>query len=164
VSFATLDDLFAFLREQAGLVSDGEHTSLRESVYRAITRNETHEKGAMIVSIEDNKEVVRRWNSPEEQWALELLDEGYAHHSGTTAPWATTVQGLDEVKARADQRRREHPTAWVAIEDMIAEGDKVAVRMTFYRGEKPWANAMAFYRLKGGKIVDDWYCRTFLEE
>jgi hypothetical protein len=38
VSFAKLDDLFAFLREQAGLVPDGEDTSPRESVGRAITR------------------------------------------------------------------------------------------------------------------------------
>ncbi len=29
---------------------------------------------------------------------------------------------------------------------------------------KPFGNAMALYRLKGGKIVDDWYCMTRLEE
>jgi predicted SnoaL-like aldol condensation-catalyzing enzyme len=118
----------------------------------------------MIVSTEENKDVVRRWNSPEEWWLLELLDESYANHSGTTAPWATVIQGFDEAKARFDQGRRENPTFQVAIEDMIAEGDKVAARMTWYRDGKPWGNAMTFYRLKGGKIVDDWFCWTPLEE
>lgn len=32
VSFATLDDLFAFLREQTGLACDGEDAGPRESV------------------------------------------------------------------------------------------------------------------------------------
>ena len=116
------------------------------------------------MSKEENKDVVRRWNSPEDLWPLELLDENYVNRSGTTAPWATIIQGLDEAKARFGQVIQENPTFRVTIEDMIAEGDKVAVRLTFYGEGKPFGNAMALYRLKGGKIVDDWYCMTRLEE
>jgi ketosteroid isomerase-like protein len=118
----------------------------------------------MTMSVEENKEIVRRWNSPEDLWPLELLDEGYANCSGTTAPWATIFQGLDEARARFGQTIQDNPTFQPTIEDMIAEGDKVAVRLTFYREGKPFGNAMAFYRLKGGKIVDDWYCMTRLDE
>jgi hypothetical protein len=122
------------------------------------------EKGAMTVSTKEKKEVVRRWNSPEDVWPLDLLDESYANRSGTTAPWATLFQGLDEAKVRFGQIIQENPTFKPIIEDMIAEGDKVAVRLTFYREGKPFGNEMAFYRLKGGKIVDDWYCWTALEK
>jgi hypothetical protein len=122
------------------------------------------EKGATIMSTKENKDVIRRWNSPEEIWPLELLDESYANHGGTTAPWATVIQGLDEAKARFDQTRRNNPTFRSIVEDIVAEGDKVAVRLTWYMGEKPYGNAMVFYRLKGGKIVDDWFCWTPLKE
>ena len=100
------------------------------------------------MSTKENKDVVRRWNSPEEIWPTELLDESYANHSGTTPPWATIIQGLDEAKARFDQTRRENPTFRSIVEDIVAEGDMVAVRLTWYMGEKPYGNAMVFYRLK----------------
>lgn len=116
------------------------------------------------MSTEANKDVVRRWNSPDELWAMELLAEDYANRSGTKAPWATIIQGLGEAKARFEQALREDPTFQVVIEDIIAEGDKVAVRMTWYEEGKPSGNAMAFYRLSDGKIVDDWCCCTPLEK
>ena len=47
---------------------------------------------------------------------------------------------------------------------MIAEGDKVALRIIFYDGDKPTHNAMVFYRLRDGKIVDDWFCETELDK
>ena len=116
------------------------------------------------MSTEENKDVVRRWNSGGEFWSFGLLDKDYANHSGTKAPWATIIQGLDEAKARFGQVLRESPTFRVTVEDIIAEGDKVAVRMIFYEEGKPSANAITFYRLSNGKIVDDWYCSAPLEK
>jgi predicted ester cyclase len=46
---------------------------------------------------------------------------------------------LDEAKSRFDQIRRDNPTFRSTIEDIIAEGDKVAVRLTWYMGEKPYS-------------------------
>jgi predicted ester cyclase len=115
----------------------------------------------MIMSTKGNKDVVRRWNSGGEFWSLELLDKGYVNHGGTKAPWATVIEGLDEAKAAFGQP---DPAFRVTVEDMIAEGDKVAVRMTFHNEGKPSANAMALYRLSEGKIVDDWFCWTPLEK
>ena len=116
------------------------------------------------MSTEENKAVVRRWNSEDELWSLELLGEAYVNRSGTEAPWAPIMQGLEEARARFAEMRQASPTFRVTIEDIVAEGDKVAVRLTWYREGKPTANAMAFYRLSGGKIVDDWFCETDLKK
>ena len=118
------------------------------------------------MSTEKNKDVVRRLNLeviPGHQLEAlgEVLDPGYENHGGTKAPWATIVQGLDKVKAAFGGF---DPTFRVTIEDIIAEGDKVAIRLIWYQDGKPIANAMTFYRLSGGKIVDDWYCYTYLDK
>jgi ketosteroid isomerase-like protein len=115
------------------------------------------------MSTEENKEIVRRWNSADEFWTIELLADDYANRSGTEAPWAVIFQGLAEAEAAFGQMLRDDPTFRVTIDDMIAEDDTVAVRMIFYEKGKPSANAMAFYRLRDGKIVDDWACWSNLE-
>jgi hypothetical protein len=46
----------------------------------------------------------------------------------------------------------------LSIDDIIGEGDKVAVRYTVFDGEKPVGNGIGFYRFSGGRIVDHWYC------
>ena len=121
------------------------------------------------MSTQENKDVVRRWNlesvaGQKLETFDEVLDRDYVNHGGTKAPWAVLFQGIDGAKTGFDQLFRENPTFQVTIEDVIAEGDKVAIRMIFYEDGKPSANAMAFYRLKGGKIVDDWFCATPLEK
>jgi predicted SnoaL-like aldol condensation-catalyzing enzyme len=121
------------------------------------------------MSVEENKAVVRRWNEEAISGQhLELFDElphpDYANRSGTESPWATGIQGLDQAKSSFGEMLRTTPTFKAVIEDIIAEGDKVAIRMTFYEEGKPIANAMTFYRLSDGKIVDDWYCHTRLEQ
>ena len=115
------------------------------------------------MSTEENKDVARRWNS-DEFWSMELLAEDYVNRSGTKEPWAVGIDGLAEARGVFAQRRQRYPTLRVTVEDMIAEGDKVALRLVFYEGDKPTANAMAFYRLRDGKIVDDWFCATELDK
>jgi predicted SnoaL-like aldol condensation-catalyzing enzyme len=121
------------------------------------------------MSTQENKDVVRRWNlesvaGQKLETFDEALDQDYVNRSGTEAPWAVVIQGIDGAKTGFGQLFRENPTFQVTIEDMIAEDDTVAIRMIFYEDGKPSANAMAFYRLSGGKIVDDWFCATPLEK
>lgn len=121
------------------------------------------------MSVEGNKAIVRRWNEEcVSGQRLETFDEvlhkDYANRSGTESPWATGIQGLDEAKDYFARMFQENPTFRVTIEDVIAEGDKVAIRLIFYEEGKPTANAITFYRLTDGKIVDDWFCWTRLEQ
>jgi len=112
------------------------------------------------MSAEGNKAVVRRWNTEAVsgkriETCDEVLDKAYVNYSGTESPWAPIARGLDDVKTMLG---RISPTFEITIDDIIAEGDKVAIRMTFHEEGKPTANGMALYRLRAGKIVEDWGC------
>lgn len=121
------------------------------------------------MSTEDNnKAVARRWN--EEGFnghKIDLIDElfhpDYSQRSGTDGPWSVNLQGRDAAKANFVQGFREYSTARVTIEDIIAEGDKVALRVTLYNESKPLAIGNILYRLTGGQIVDDWFCWTYFQ-
>lgn len=121
------------------------------------------------MSVEENKAIARRWN--EEIWSkgsLATIDELFAtdyvcHYPGDPTP------------------DRESYKQWVAmsfaafadvhctIEDMVAEGDKVALRWTWrvthskgeYMGIAPTGKQMTItgifiLRIEGGKIVEEW--------
>ncbi len=118
------------------------------------------------MSTEDNnKAVVKRWNEEGfNQHNIGLIDEcfhqNYSQRSGTVAPWSVTIQGRKAAKINFEQGFREFPTARVTIEDMIAEGDKVAMRVTLYIEEKAVSYGAIMYRLVAGQILDDWFCWT----
>jgi predicted ester cyclase len=50
------------------------------------------------------------------------------------------------------------------IEDMIAEGDKVATRWTTYEKGKATSTGITINRVVGGKITDDWFGSREIEE
>ena len=53
------------------------------------------------------------------------------------------------------------------IEDMIAEGDKVASRVTIqfsHSGKEVRSAGMVFHRLSGGKITEEWTLSVRLDE
>ena len=84
------------------------------------------------MSAEENKEIVRRlWALFEEgnidEQVDELLAPDYVNHSPGTADQPAGPEG---VKAVLGMFRGGMPDAKVRIDDMIAEGDKVAVRYT----------------------------------
>jgi predicted SnoaL-like aldol condensation-catalyzing enzyme len=116
------------------------------------------------MSVEENKAIARRWNeeiiSKKRFEAFdEVLHSNYANRSGwSDSSWAPAMQGREQAKQRFQQGLQEHPTWRVSVDDVIGEGDKVAVRMTFFEEEKAVANAIAIYRFSDGKIVDDWAC------
>lgn len=111
------------------------------------------EKGSTI-SLEENKAIVRR--------TIEAADR-------------LSMEGLDEIAVPEILGQWEKSLAWtqkiflghrIQITDMVAEGDKVWVRLTTSGGyaggwmaiaatEKQWRNTrVGFYRLAGGKIVE----------
>ena len=118
--------------------------------------------------VEENKAVARRWNEILNGKKFEAFDQvlhpDYVNHSGSDSSWAITSQGLEQAKHRFAEVFQRAPGWQVVIEDLIGEGDRVVVRGTFTNEGKPTANFIAIYRFSDGKIVDDWYCMTRLEE
>ena len=127
------------------------------------------------MSVEANKAVVRRFfeaynetsvGTPEAFAAFsEVVAEDYANRSGTEGPWSILAQGFDlsTFSPRWEEYVRDHPARRLVIDDIIGEGDKVAVRMTLFDKGKPTANQVVMFRLSDGKIVDDWFCGRDLD-
>jgi len=121
------------------------------------------------MSVQENIEVARKWN-------LEVINQGkvdalaevihpqYQWRGGTDGPWSTAFSGIEGVKKNLlGESGSEASNFRITIEDIFGEGDKVALRMTFWNGEKPTGMAIAIYRFSEGKIVDDWACFTELK-
>ena len=127
------------------------------------------------MSTEENKAIIRR--AVEETWHkrnLDVIDELYAtdfvnHDSG-----APDVRDLVTYKGFIAAARTGLPDFHVTIEDMIAEGDKVASRWTARgthqdelfgippTGKQATWTGMTIYRFAGGKIVEAWWLRDML--
>jgi predicted ester cyclase len=66
------------------------------------------------------------------------------------------------------------PDSQVILEDVLADGDRVAIRYTYSgthsadfmnvkaTGEKTHCNGMAFYRIISGQIVEGWFVEDTL--
>ena len=131
-------------------------------------------QGEHPVSVEQNKAVARRWNkevlNDRRFEALgEVLAKNYVHYNASDPLWSPGVQGLDHAKEQAKESLEggwfaQHPTWRVSVDDIIGEGDKVAARLTAYEEGKPVTHSIVFYRLTDGKIVDDWYCSTQIQD
>jgi len=124
------------------------------------------------MSAEQNKMIVRRFyeevlNGANMQAADEVLAPDYLDHGAPTP-------GLEGFKQLFAIIGGIYPDIQVAIEDMIAEDDKVAVRLSVrgtqkgsFRGfpatnkQAAWTG-MDFIRLSNGKMVERWGERDFL--
>jgi steroid delta-isomerase-like uncharacterized protein len=119
---------------------------------------------------EENKAIVRR--QEEElftQGNLDAADEVYApDYVGHDPSNLEDIQGLEAAKQAADDYRKAFPDLRVTVEDVIAEGDKVAARLRFrgtHRGEldgiaptgrRVDCTGIVISRMEGGKIAEDW--------
>ena len=108
------------------------------------------------MSVAKNKEVVRRWNEEiingrKIEAFAEVLDENYTLRT-------LNMRGIEETRRHFGELFRRYPNWRITKQDMVAEGDRVAIRMTYSDNEKAIMEVMSFYRLAAGKIVDDWYC------
>ncbi|GAG76326.1 unnamed protein product [marine sediment metagenome] len=114
------------------------------------------------MSLEENKEIVRRWIESYNKHNLDSLDEFLApdyidhiHHGGP--------EGVKQVFNMAFNA---FPDWHESIEEMIAEGDTVWARLTYSgthtgeffglpaTGNKITATAVAMYRIVDGKLVE----------
>ena len=121
---------------------------------------------------EENKQLVRRWF--EEVWNKgradaidEMLDEyGIAH--GLSDDPANPIKGPKEFRPFHTVFREAFPNMMIVIEDLVAEGDKVAARCSVrgkheghFRGlaatQSPVEfTGMTIVRIANGKIVEAW--------
>ena len=121
------------------------------------------------MSAEESKAVMRRFWEVWEQGNLDLLAEllapEYINHTLATPDLPPGPEGVKEVVSMFHSAM---PDLRVVIEDMIAEGDRVATRYALegtHRGDlfgvAPTGRAlsiksMTVERLSGGKIVEHW--------
>jgi steroid delta-isomerase-like uncharacterized protein len=120
------------------------------------------------MSAEDNKKVVQRfWGVWEQEDFVDLIDEllapDYVNHS---PGMPDQPPGPEGVKAVVSMFRSGMPDLRVTIDDLIAEGDKVATRYTIegtHQGElfgvpptgrRLSIESMTVERVSGGKIIE----------
>ena len=130
----------------------------------------------MSVSAEESKATMRRYLDVFEQGNIELLDEllapDYVNRTPATPDLPTGPEG---VKGVVSMFRSAMPDLRVAVEDMIAEGDKVATRYTLEgthegelfgvppTGRRLSIKSMTVERVSDGKIREHWRVTDNLE-
>jgi steroid delta-isomerase-like uncharacterized protein len=125
-------------------------------------------EGGTPMSTEENKALVRRFYEEWNKQNLSIVEELVAPH------WVChgTLPGFSPDRAGGKQMLTAlwtaFPDARIAVEDLIAEGDKVVFRYTFratHQGEFMGVPATGkavtltgiyISRFAGGKVVEDW--------
>ena len=114
------------------------------------------------MSAEENKAVMRRiLEEVVNRKRLDLADELYsdAHELHPETPGIG--RGAEGMKGAFAGLHEEFPDVKVDVESVVAEGDMVAVRLTFSgtqasTGERALWPEMVFTRFSGGKAVESW--------
>jgi steroid delta-isomerase-like uncharacterized protein len=121
---------------------------------------------------EENKQLLRRWF--EEVWnngradaIEEMFDENGIAHGLSDDP-SNTMRGPRDYRPFYDVFRQAFPNLRIVIEDMVAEGDKVAARCSVrgkhegdFLGRAATQSPVEFtgitiVRIDNGKIVEAW--------
>ena len=121
------------------------------------------------MSVEENKENIRR--HVDEIWHkgnMEVVDELIAPNYVLRNPEGDDITGVDGFKQMATSQRTSFPDIHFAIDNMIGEGDYVAVQYTFTgtftnkmgdiepTGKKFEQSMVIIYRFEGGKQAETW--------
>jgi steroid delta-isomerase-like uncharacterized protein len=126
------------------------------------------------MSIEANKVVVRRFIDEvfvagHEAAVDELLAADFVPHT-----WPSVEPGRDSFKAAMRRMAASLSGVTMSIDDMLAEGDRVAVRLTsraVHNGElmgmaasgKPYTiQEVHIFRVAGGQIAEHWHVADML--
>jgi steroid delta-isomerase-like uncharacterized protein len=121
------------------------------------------------VSLDDNKAIVRRFIGEifvdgRRATVDELLADNFVPHT-----WPSTGHPRDDMKAAIDRAATALAEPRFTIEDMIAEGDRVAVRLTTaatqvgpFMGMEPSGKRyeigeIHIFRLRDGKVAEHWH-------
>jgi predicted SnoaL-like aldol condensation-catalyzing enzyme len=92
---------------------------------------------------------------------LDLADELFSEEHELHPEAAGVARGPEGMRRAFAGLHEEFPDIRVEIESMVAEGDMVAVRLTFSgthapTGERAAWPEMVFARFSGGKAVESW--------
>lgn len=121
------------------------------------------------MSVEDNKALVRRVLAEvRDGWTPAVIDQffapDYRRHLTPAGPHLTR----EEQRERASRLRAAFPDADAALEDMVAEGDRVAYRLTIRgthrgsflsvaaTGRRVMVSFFAIVRVENGKLAEEW--------
>jgi hypothetical protein len=74
----------------------------------------------------------------------------HSHPLGTT--------GIEHIRASWQAFRERHPDARTRVEDIVVEGDRVAMRSTVHGG--PDGTIMEIFRVEDGRIAELWGVST----
>jgi predicted ester cyclase len=109
------------------------------------------------MSLEKNKAMMRKANETLNRRDLTVLDEFMASHY---VDHTNQLQGREDVKQLYIRTFKDLPDFHRAIEDIIAEGDKVWVRFritgTASSGTKIDLSTVSILRIVNGKAVEGW--------
>lgn len=120
-------------------------------------------------SLSQNKAVVLR--SEAELWSkgnLATADQLYSPHFVCHFIAGIEWKGLKGIKSAVQSHRASFPDWTEHVDDIVAEGDRVAIRITStgtqlgeFKGLAPTGRKITIqefhiYRLSGGKIVEQW--------
>ena len=117
------------------------------------------------MSVQENKEIVRRWNEEVlNDGNLDVIDElaaeNYVNHTGEL--------DRDAHKQRQAEMTAPFTDGGITLDGIVAEGDIVAIRWRMHgthtgeymgvpaTGKVITTSGMSMYRIVDGKIVDDW--------
>lgn len=121
------------------------------------------------MSNDDNKAIVRRFIDEifvqaRRATVDELLDDDFVAHT-----WPSTGHPKDDLKGAIDRTSTALADPVFAIDDMIAEGDRVAVRLTAAAtqvgalmgmepsGKRYEISEIHIFRLRDGKVTEHWH-------
>jgi steroid delta-isomerase-like uncharacterized protein len=122
------------------------------------------------IETDDNKAVVRRFIEEifvggRKETVDELLDDEFVAHT-----WpSTTGNPKDDLKAAIDRAAAGLSDARFTVDDLIAEGDQVAARLTTgatqtgefmgmpATGKRYEIEEIHWFRLRDGKVVEHWH-------
>lgn len=120
------------------------------------------------MSTEDNKEIARRFAQVWAAGGLHIVDELAAPDIVVSYPIPPEpVHGRKAFKAFLTELLEGLPDAAVTVDDMIAEGDKVACRWTLRgthdgplfgfppSGRSVQVSGFTFYRIADGRVVEE---------
>ncbi len=121
------------------------------------------------MSIEENKAIARRWS--EEVWgkgSLAAVDELFATDFVFNYPVPGVKPDREGYKQTVTEMFAPFADTECPVEDMVAEGDKVAIRWTWRgthqgefmgvapTGKRVTITGISILRIAGGKIVEEW--------
>lgn len=124
----------------------------------------------MAEDAETNKDVIRRLLAEVDRGNLDIVDDSYApdYVDRTPSPIRGLASGREGVRQAFALFHRAFPDTRHTIEDLVAEGDRVAARISARGthtgelfGHPPTGRAVALtgitiYRLVAGRIVERW--------